>query len=299
MGQLRAVGYVRVSQEDKDRVDTSLETQEEYILDFCKRYNCLHLKTFNEGFISGAKIDRPELNRILELANDKAFDILVIKNIERLARDQQFLLQIINQFRALRIQIYTIGGDELTKNPMITGILGAVAQQQIDKGREEQRKMMDRKKRDGKPFGSVPFGYKVKRIIVEQNGREKVITKWVVDENESEIVKKVFELYALDDYHTAHLVGYKVGISPSKVVGILRNKKYIGIFDYIKREKLDNKIIKYKGSFKLKGWKSFIDEELFYKVQAKIDRRCHVDKRNRDKMPEDNLDQYNTSKLST
>ena len=83
------LGYARVSTIEQD---TKLQT------DALKRAGCSRI--FSEK-ASGAKVDRPELMRILDIARDG--DIIVVWKLDRLARSTKQLIDTIEKLRERKI----------------------------------------------------------------------------------------------------------------------------------------------------------------------------------------------------
>lgn len=80
----RAVGYSRTSSEN----DTSLETQREQIKAFVKRNGWKFICQYEDKCKSGAKIEgRDDFQRMIKDARDKEFDVIVVFDISRFARD--------------------------------------------------------------------------------------------------------------------------------------------------------------------------------------------------------------------
>ena len=86
---IRAVLYARVSGDDydddeKSKLDAQLAECRKYAEK--KQYKVLH--EFQEDkYSSGADLDLPHLNEVLELARGGAFEVLVCRELDRLARD--------------------------------------------------------------------------------------------------------------------------------------------------------------------------------------------------------------------
>ena len=84
---IRAVLYARVSGDDHDeasRLDAQIAMCREYAGK--QGYTILH--EFQEDkYSSGADLDLPHLNEALDLARDGAFDVLVCRELDRMARD--------------------------------------------------------------------------------------------------------------------------------------------------------------------------------------------------------------------
>ena len=56
-------------------------------------YTILH--EFQEDkYSSGADFDLPQLNKVRQLARDRAFDVLIVREIDRLARDAEKVMRV-------------------------------------------------------------------------------------------------------------------------------------------------------------------------------------------------------------
>jgi len=113
----KLIGYARVSTEEQ-----SFDSQ----LDEFKKLNCC--RVFSEK-VSGAKTERPELQKCLEYL--RAGDTLVITKLDRLARSLKDLLEIINRLEAeeKNIIILDMGIDTSTaQGKLVFQIFGAIAE---------------------------------------------------------------------------------------------------------------------------------------------------------------------------
>ena len=270
---INAVGYVRRSQEDQQREDTSINNQIKSIELFCKRNDFNLIKVFNDGFISGAKGERPEFNRLVgeKLVTSGLYKYIIVRDEKRFSRSQVNAIEKLKYLKAHQIKILTINGEDLTKNLMITGIKMAVAERQIEDGIEHQRAMMERKAREGGVFGRTPTGYKIHHRII--NGKLHKLG-WKIDRTKAPIIKKAFEDYATGEYTTSQ-VALINGLSGGSIQTILTNKNYIGVFTYHIRYKDDKQkiIATYQYSYKLKNITPIITEELFNEVQEMLKSR--------------------------
>ena len=87
VGQRRVLGYVRVSTERQaGEHPASLETQEAHILDYIDRAGDVHIETFVD-ILSGRRHDRPEHNRMVELALRGGADVIIVQFLDRLSRN--------------------------------------------------------------------------------------------------------------------------------------------------------------------------------------------------------------------
>src|SRR3954471_20116460 len=83
----KVVGYVRVSTEEQATAGHGLEVQERAIRSFCESQEYELVEIVSDAGVSGAKRpdDREGFRRVLELAADKKFSILLVWKFDRLA----------------------------------------------------------------------------------------------------------------------------------------------------------------------------------------------------------------------
>src|SRR5512138_741539 len=84
----RAALYARVSGDDSRNESRNLQSQ----LTMCREYAAAHDYTIvaelaeDDRGASGAAFELPQLNRLRELARAGAFDVLVVRDLDRLSR---------------------------------------------------------------------------------------------------------------------------------------------------------------------------------------------------------------------
>lgn len=112
------IGYARVSTQGQD-LDVQREALE---ADGCER---IYLEKE-----SGAKRDRPELNKMLE--HVRPGDVVVVHKLDRLARSLSDLLEISDKIRAAKAELRIMGSEGLDSTTdqgrLMFSILGAFAE---------------------------------------------------------------------------------------------------------------------------------------------------------------------------
>ena len=81
--------------------------------------------------ISGAKDRRPELDRLMQDAHKRRFDVVAVWKFDRFARSVSHLLRALDTFRALGIEFVSLSESLDTATPagrMVFTVLGAVAE---------------------------------------------------------------------------------------------------------------------------------------------------------------------------
>lgn len=139
------IGYARVSSVDQN-VDRQIDLFEAVGVD----------RIFVDK-ISGAKRDRPELNRLLDFVRDG--DQVVVESFSRLARSTRDLLSIVDQLRAKNVDL--ISKKEAVDTTTAQGrfvmtLFGGLSELERETIRERQKEGIDAAKRRGKRLGRPP-----------------------------------------------------------------------------------------------------------------------------------------------
>lgn len=260
---LRVTYYARVST-DKDEQLHSLSAQVNYYNEFIK--NCNNW-VFVDGYvdegISGTSVKKREnFLRMIEDARARRFDFIVTKEISRFSRNTLDSIQYTQELLKCGVgvlfqsdNINTLMSDAELR----LTIMSSVAQ-------DEVRKISER----------VKFGFKraiEKGVVLGSNriwGYQKQEGRLVICEEEAEIVRLIFDLYAnqnmgiraISSYLTDH--GYKNTngnpFSFSTIRGILSNPKYKGYYCGGKSTKIDYKLNTVK-NFSSDEWVMYEDNE--------------------------------------
>jgi DNA invertase Pin-like site-specific DNA recombinase len=120
----RAAIYARVSTLNGQNPDVQTREIEEY----CHRRGFEIFSMYVDKGVSGKKDSRPQLNRMMEDAHQRRFDVVVVARFDRFARSVSHLLRALETFNALGIQFVSLAEQVDTSTPtgkMIFTVLGA------------------------------------------------------------------------------------------------------------------------------------------------------------------------------
>jgi site-specific DNA recombinase len=154
---VRAVGYGRASTTEQVEEGHSLDAQEHAIVEFCRT-----VEVYIDPGLSGALVDRPELQRLLADAARGRFDVVVVHAIDRFYRDLQGLLSAFKQLQDLGVSFISISENLDFTTPwgkLALAVLGTLAEIYLDKLRFETSKGKKARARKGLPNGMPPVGY--------------------------------------------------------------------------------------------------------------------------------------------
>jgi DNA invertase Pin-like site-specific DNA recombinase len=181
--------YTRVSTDTQaEKEFSSCEAQEEKIRAFIKSQN--NWKVFKAYFdpgYSGANLDRPASQELLEDIRQGKIDIVLVYKIDRLTRSPKDFYQLIELFEKYNVSFISITERFDTSTPagrLLRNIMLTFAQFERELASERTKdKMLERAKKGLWNGGIVPYGYR------------KENKKLVVNLKEAEIVKMIYETY--------------------------------------------------------------------------------------------------------
>ena len=178
--------YCRVSTGSEEQLN-SLKNQSEFFKSYAQKNNYELYKIFADRGISGKSYkNRPEYLSMLESAGKKEFDMLLVKDISRFARNTVDFLNGIRLLKSKGIEIRFLSANQtvLGESEFVLTMFAALAQ-------EESYNLSKRiifGKKSGAKQGRTPccvYGYKYENKY-----------NLVKDSFESEIVKEIFDLYS-------------------------------------------------------------------------------------------------------
>ena len=129
---MKIAAYCRVSTDKADQLN-SLEAQKEFFSEYTQRTGDVLVKLYADEGISGTKIkNRKEFLRMMSDAEKGMFDMVVVKDISRFARNTVDLLQNVRKLKALGIetQFLTANMTSMGNSEFVLTIFGALAQEE-------------------------------------------------------------------------------------------------------------------------------------------------------------------------
>jgi site-specific DNA recombinase len=289
----RAVVYGRVSYDDRVNDSRNLESQlemgREYALE--KNYRIVAELAEDERGVSGAEIDLPKLNRVLELAANGQFDVLVVRELDRLSRSLGKQLVVESELKRAGVRVeYVLAEYEETPEGRLNKLVRATV---AEYEREKIRERLVRGRRNKVKAGNVavggyaPYGYQVAEI----DGKRTL----EICEREAYYVRMIFEMYR--DGHSLRAIADRMdelgaplprtikkkqkGWLHGTIRHVLKNETHAGTWHYGKRNPRrktqqanpeDNRIAV--------PVPATIDQELFDAVQAKLQSNKRDSRRN-------------------
>lgn len=223
--------YCRVSTVKEDQLN-SLTAQKLFFEEFANKQkgNSLVEIYADEG-LSGTKIkNRKEFLRMMQEAKSGKFDILLVKDVSRFARNTVDLLQSVRRLKELDIIINFVNYPQITMDnaELLLTMMAGIAQEE---SRNTSVRIKAAKKANAQK-GRVP------NIVFGYDKRENNIFELDINKKEAAIVRQIFDLYINDGYGAGKIATMlnNKGIRTKRssnwtqtaIVRILKNELYTG-----------------------------------------------------------------------
>ena len=195
--RLRVAIYCRLSQEDrhkktKEEDSESIKNQKVMLIDYANYHKLDIVGIFVDEDWAGMNQDRPEYNKVLELAENGEIDIVLCKSLNRFTRDsivvEQYILEKFREWNVRFIGLVDSTDTAVKGNKKTIQINGLTNQWYIEDMSDSIKSALDIKRNKGEYIGSVPlYGY-----LKDPNKKGHLIIDPVASEN----VRKIFSLYS-------------------------------------------------------------------------------------------------------
>lgn len=182
---MRCAIYIRVST-DKEEQKASLKYQKELFYKFIEEKEW-DIYEFYVDVQSGTTAKRKNLQRMIEYAQDKKFDIILAKELSRLARNGELSYKIKNLCENQGIHIITLDNaiNTLTGNTNMFGLYAWMYEQESQNTSNRVKETLKTRAKNGLFKGSnPPYGYEVREGKL-----------YIRNDETSEIVRRIFREY--------------------------------------------------------------------------------------------------------
>ena len=227
---MRAAVYARVSTE-KQAEKYSLPTQKKLCVELCEKNNWEVVEVLVDDGYSGSLFEeRPAFSRLLTLAQQRKIDVIVVTDIDRLARpdnlvDMGRLQQVLITGH---VKLATLGGrvSDLTNSSdwFFSSLESLMAGWERKKIKERVRRVVRERKQQGFFWGVVePSGYRWegKKLVLRERrevrfGKHKGRKYTILSADE---VREIFDLYLSG--HSVKAIADRLNVRDSAVGPIL------------------------------------------------------------------------------
>lgn len=95
---MRAVGYVRVSTDKQADRGISLDAQVEKVRAMATLHSAELVKTISDAGESAKSLDRPGMQRVLEMVRARSINMVIVAKLDRLTRSVRDLADLLELF---------------------------------------------------------------------------------------------------------------------------------------------------------------------------------------------------------
>ncbi|MCJ2127369.1 recombinase family protein [Methylobacterium sp. E-045] len=238
--KLKVVGYLRVSTEGQVSDGHGIDAQERAVRAFAESQGYDLVDVIREAGVSGAvaPASRPGFTRVLELAEENAFTVLLVYKFDRLARNVLHAVTTVHEMRdRFGIVVRSVTEPIDTSTPMgemiFTVLASMAAQERITITERTMGGRKEKAEKGGFAGGRAPYGY------THDQDRQLVIVP-----EEAEVVRRIFAERAAGRKLADIADGLNTDAIPSPKGGawraggvhyLLDNPKYAGNVEYLFR----------------------------------------------------------------
>jgi site-specific DNA recombinase len=237
---MKAAIYLRVSTEQQAEAGSSLDSQKEACLNYASNrgYNVSD-RIFVERGYTGTKLDRPELNRLLDYVQKEQIDVLIVWKLDRFSRNDTVQGMIYYMLDQAGVQLESVVEGKIENTPIghfMRHVYGFVAEQE----HHDIFLRTSRGLRKRAEAGRFPSGHRARLYgydYIPGKGAGEGIR--YINETEAGWVKKIFEWYLYENLGIERLCfrlkEYNVPSPTGKptwhaatIAYMLKNPAYIG-----------------------------------------------------------------------
>ena len=208
------------------------------------------IEEFVDDGHSGARLDRPALDRLRDAARAGVLDGVLCLCVDRLARAYAYQVLILEELAHFGVTVRFLEGPAPSDDPQATLLIqmqGVIAEYEKAKVAERNRRGKLYRARAGEiPFWKVSYGH---RRVLGTDGRPRI----EIFESEAQVVREIFAAYVerglsvrqiafeLRDRAIPSRTG-KPQWGTSAIDRVLHNEAYIGTVYYNRRERIEGAV---------------------------------------------------------
>lgn len=266
---MRAAIMARVSTVEQAEADRhSLPFQLSLMREYVTAKGWELVRTFEipgESAFKDYMVERPQFGAAIGAAMAREFDVLVVYDLTRFARNQAVLHEALRDLRGAGVALMVWSGDwDATADRTRAGLEGIIAESHSLQHSARVRHAYRRRFEQGLPTGDVPFGYVRGASTTEPP---------IVVPDEAEAIRWGFEQYALGVGYMAIASEWNgrglrprskrglTGFTVSSVQSVLESRFYVGMVSHLGEERVGRH-------------EAIVSEELWRSAQLRV--RRHV-----------------------
>ena len=266
----RVAVYVRVSTQEQAASGYSIGEQTERLKKYCEAHDWTVVSVYTDPGFSGAKMDRPALQRLLSDAGRGIFDTVLVWKLDRLSRSQRDTMYMVEScFLAGGIDFISMNENFDTSTPFgraMVGILSVFAQLERDQIRERMTMGRVGRAKSGLYSGCAHplIGYDYKDGALVPNEYEAMQVRLIFELFVRGLDGRELSYTAIRDYMAERYVTkYGAWKAVNEIKFILTNPVYIGQ-------------VSFQGVYYDGVHEPIVSRELWDAAQAAVERRTEI-----------------------
>ena len=159
-----AIGYARVSTDKQADKRISLEAQAEKIRAMAVVHGATLLDMVQDGGESAKTLNRPGLQRVLKLVDQRQVRAVIVAKLDRLTRSVKDLCELLELFERRGVALISVAESLDTSSAggrLVINIMAAVSQWEREAIGERTRDALQHKRSQGERVGNIAFGYRL------------------------------------------------------------------------------------------------------------------------------------------
>ena len=159
---MKAVGYARVSTDKQADRGVSLEAQAKKIRAMAVVHNSELAEIIVDGGESAKSLNRPGMERLLEVVEARKIDSVIVAKLDRLTRSVKDLCTLLERFERRGVALISVAESLDTGSAagrLVLNVMTAVSQWEREAIGERTRDALCHKRSKGERIGNIRFGY--------------------------------------------------------------------------------------------------------------------------------------------
>src|SRR5437879_5144635 len=164
LSSMRAIGYVRVSTDKQADHGVSLEAQEAKIRAMATVQGAEIVELIVDGGESAKDLNRPGMERLLAMADERKVQTVIIAKLDRLTRSVKDLAELLERFQRRGVSLVSVAESLDTGSAagrLVINIMTAVSQWEREAIGERTRDAMRHKKSSGQRVGNIAYVFRL------------------------------------------------------------------------------------------------------------------------------------------
>jgi site-specific DNA recombinase len=160
----RAIGYIRVSTDRQSEHGVSLDAQAEKIRAMATVQGSDLVDIIVDGGESGKSLQRPGMDRLLELVEARRIDTVIVAKLDRLTRSVTDLGELLERFQRKGVSLCSVSESLDTGTAagrLVLNVMASVSQWEREAIGERTRDALRHKRAQGQRAGNVPYGFRL------------------------------------------------------------------------------------------------------------------------------------------